>query len=103
METNELQIILDLRVYIIVGSYTQNSPQLKIARMSRSQVKILLVCFFNHKGIVDYEFVAQGQKVNQQCIWKCRQGYGNLFGGKDPDSGQISGFSTMIVPLQMMH
>ena len=102
METNELQIILDLRVYIIVGSYTQNSPQLKIARMSRSQVKIMLVCFFNHKGIVDYEFVAQGQKANQQCYLKCRQGYGNVFRGKDPDSGLISGFSTMTVPLRMM-
>jgi hypothetical protein len=37
------------------------------ARMSRSQVKIMLVCFFDQKGIVHYEFIAQGQKVNQQC------------------------------------
>ena len=35
--------------------------------MSRSQVKITLVCFFDHKGIVHYEFNAQGQMVNQQC------------------------------------
>jgi len=27
----------------------------------------MLVCFFDHKGIVHYEFVAQGQIVNQQC------------------------------------
>jgi len=35
-------------------------------------------------------------------IWKCRQGYGNLFGGKDPDYGLTSGFSTMTMPLHMM-
>ena len=46
---------------------TQNSPRPKKARMSRSQVKTMLVCFFNHKGIVHYEFIAQGQTVNQYC------------------------------------
>jgi len=25
------------------------------------------MCFFDHKGIVHYEFIAQGQMVNQQC------------------------------------
>ena len=39
----------------------------KKSRMSRSQVKTMLVCFFDHKGIVHYEFTAQGQTVNQQC------------------------------------
>ena len=36
-------------------------------RMSLSQVKTMLVCFFYHKGIVHYELIAQGQTVNQQC------------------------------------
>jgi len=27
----------------------------------------MLVCFFHHKGIVHYEFIAQGQTVNQHC------------------------------------
>jgi len=36
-------------------------------RMSWSQVKTMLVCFFDHKGIVHYEIIAQGQTVNQQC------------------------------------
>jgi hypothetical protein len=34
--------------------------------------------------------------------WKCWQGYGNLFGGKGPNSGLTSGFSTMTMPLCMM-
>jgi histone-lysine N-methyltransferase SETMAR len=35
--------------------------------MSLSQVKAMLVCFFDHKGIVHYEFISQRQTVNQQC------------------------------------
>jgi len=46
---------------------TRISPRPKKARMSRSQVKTMLVCFFDHKGIVHYEVIAQGQTVNQQC------------------------------------
>jgi len=46
---------------------TQNSPRPKNACMSRSQVKAMLVCFFDHKGLVQYEFIAQGQTVNQHC------------------------------------
>jgi hypothetical protein len=46
---------------------TQNSRRLKKARVFRSQVKATLVCFFDHKGIVHYEFNVQRQTVNQQC------------------------------------
>ena len=35
--------------------------------MSQLQVKTMLVCFFDQKGIVHYEFIAKGQMVNQQC------------------------------------
>ena len=27
----------------------------------------MLLCFFDHKGIDHYQFIAQGQTVNQQC------------------------------------
>jgi hypothetical protein len=50
-----------------IQSKTQNSPRPKEARMSRSQFKTILVCFFDHKGIVHCEYFAQGQTVNQQC------------------------------------
>jgi len=50
---------------------TQNSPQPKKARMSQSQVKTMLVCFFDHKGIVHQEFNAQGHTVINSVIWKC--------------------------------
>jgi len=49
---------------------TQNSPGTNKARMSQSQVKTMLVCFFDHKGTVHYEFIAQGQTVNQQSYLK---------------------------------
>jgi hypothetical protein len=50
-----------------VCSGKQNLPCPKKAHMSRLQVKTMLVCFFDHKGIVHYGFIAQGQRVNQQC------------------------------------
>jgi len=45
----------------------ENTPRPKKTRMSWSQVNTMPVCFFNHKGIVDYEFIVHGQTVNQQC------------------------------------
>jgi hypothetical protein len=35
------------------------------ASMFRLQFKTVLVCFFDHKGIVHNEFIAQGQTANQ--------------------------------------
>jgi hypothetical protein len=31
------------------------------------QVKTMLVCFFDHKGMVHHEFIAKRQMVKQQC------------------------------------
>ena len=39
----------------------------KKTRMSQLQVKNMLVCFFDHKRIVQYDLIAQGQTVNQPC------------------------------------
>jgi hypothetical protein len=49
---------------------TQNSPQLKKACMSCSQFKAMLVCLFDHKEIVQYEFITQGQTMSQQCYFE---------------------------------
>ena len=43
-----------------------NSPRSKEARMSKSKIKTMLVCFFNSQGVVHKEFVPQGQTVNKQ-------------------------------------
>jgi histone-lysine N-methyltransferase SETMAR len=57
------------------------------ARMSRSQFKTMLVCFFDHKGILHHEFIAQGLTANQQCYLEAL----------------TSGFSAMTMPLRTMH
>ena len=44
----------------------KGSPRPKKARMSRSKIVVLLVVFFDWKGIVHHEFVPRGQMVNQQ-------------------------------------
>ena len=80
---------------------TQNSPQPETACMSRLQVKTMLACFFDHKGVVHYESIAQGQTVNQQCYLEVLTRLQETR-RKDPDSGLISGFSTMTLPLHMM-
>jgi len=38
----------------------------KKARMSRSKIKVMLVVFFDWKGIDHHEFVSRGQMVNKQ-------------------------------------
>jgi hypothetical protein len=37
----------------------------KKVRMSKSQMKTLLIIFFNIKDIVHFEFISQGRTVNQ--------------------------------------
>jgi hypothetical protein len=59
---------------------------------SHLQFKTMLVCFFDDKGTVHYESIAQGQTVNHQCYLQMLTR--NRFGGKDSNCGLTSGFST---------
>ena len=43
-----------------------DSPRPKKARQVPSKVKVMLIVFFDMKSIVHYEYVPQGQTVNQQ-------------------------------------
>ena len=45
--------------------HTANSPLPKKARMSKSKIKSMLICFFESQGNVHKEFVPPGQTVNQ--------------------------------------
>ena len=48
----------------VSGSLT--SLRQKKSRQSKSKVKVMLITFFNVRGIVDSEFLPQGQTINQQ-------------------------------------
>ena len=44
---------------------TPTLPRPKKAHMQQLQVKVMLITFFDHHGMVHHEFVPQGQTVNQ--------------------------------------
>jgi len=45
--------------------HMSNSPRPKKAKMSNSKIKTMLICFFDSPGVVQKEFVPQGQTVNK--------------------------------------
>jgi hypothetical protein len=49
--------------------HAMENTEFTLARKS-TQFKTMLVCFFDHKGIVHYKCFAQGQTVNQQCYFE---------------------------------
>ena len=50
--------------------HTAISPCPKKVRMSKSKIKLVLICFFDSQGIVHKEFVPTGQTANQTFIGK---------------------------------
>ena len=50
------------------------SPRPKKARKSKSKVKVMLIVFFDIQGIIHFEFLPQGQTVNQtvyeEILWR---------------------------------
>jgi len=44
----------------------QGSPRPKKARMSQSNMNVMLVVFFDWQGVIHYEFVPRGQTVNKE-------------------------------------
>ena len=45
--------------------HSANSPRPKKARMNKSKIKSMFICFFNSQGVDHKEFVPPGQTVNQ--------------------------------------
>jgi hypothetical protein len=44
---------------------SKNSPRPKKQRMSKSKIKTMLLCFFDVRSIVHFEFLLEGTTVNQ--------------------------------------
>ena len=42
------------------------SPRPKKARQVRSNVKVMLTCFFDSRGIVHHEYAPEGQTINKE-------------------------------------
>ncbi|KAM7313634.1 putative histone-lysine N-methyltransferase SETMAR-like [Ixodes scapularis] len=50
--------------------HTTESPCQKKARMGKSRIKAMLIVFFDRKGVVQREFVPQGQTVNKEFYYE---------------------------------
>ena len=43
---------------------TAESPRLKKVSMSKSKIKVMLIAFYEQKGLIHHEFVPEGETVN---------------------------------------
>jgi hypothetical protein len=49
---------------------SKNSPRPKKPLMSKSKNKTMLICFFDFRGIIHFEFVPEDTTFNQTFTWK---------------------------------
>ena len=73
-----------------------------MAQQVKSNVKTMLICF-DIKGLVHFEFVPQGQTVNQQFYLEVLKRLRDAVRRSAPNcGGQVSGFciGTMLLPTQ---
>jgi hypothetical protein len=71
-------------------------PRPKQARKSKSQIKVIIIIFFDVKDIVHFEFIPQGQSVSQSTkliMWKYSSGYVKLCVETGQNFGPTTGFS----------
>ena len=61
--------------------HTANSPHPKKARISKSKIKSMLICFFDSQRIIHKEFVPPGQTVNQTFYRKVLERLRKMVGG----------------------
>ena len=60
---------------IIAGGFSErrsnNKPKPKKTRQSRCRIKVMLIVFCDYHGVVNHEFVSQGQTANTEyyCIY----------------------------------
>jgi len=65
--------------------------------MYKSQMKTILITFFDIEGIVPFEFIQQDKQLTKLIILKCWSGYVKLCIGKGLKFGPTIEFSIMTV------
>jgi hypothetical protein len=67
--------------------------------MSKSQIKKMLVTFFSTKGVNQFEFILQGQTVNQESYMEIFKRLREIVHRKKPNFGPTIEFCTMTMIL----
>ena len=76
MKLGVFAMIPQLKAKVLNGSHQQHQKAIEV-RLQKSKVKIMLVCFYDSKGITHHEFVPEGQTVTEsfylsvlELLWK---------------------------------